>query len=191
MILGLEFPPISHVVEWPVGPARHQQGRRPDVVLDAHRDRRDVARRPQEGARAHRHPERRRVGRRLRRGGHRPPDDRPRRAQVSRPFLITLFTFILSCNIWGLVPARADAGERPHRPARVHGAAGVRDLPHRRRRLSGPDHVPEEHHVHAGRAEGRCTSCSRPSSWSPSSSASRSAWRCDSSPTCSPATCCS
>ena len=137
MILGLEFPPISHVVEWPVGPLGINKvvvlmwistliafgvmclgGRKkalvPTGIQNVAESAVDFV---EEGIVLQT------IG----------PD-----GLKFTPFLITLFTFILTCNIWGLVPGRADAGERPHRPARVHGAAGVRHLPHRRRHLSGP-----------------------------------------------------
>ena len=43
------------------------------------------------------------IGRRLRRGRHRPPDDRPGGPQV-HAVPLTLFIFILFCNICGIIP---------------------------------------------------------------------------------------
>ena len=77
------------------------------------------------------------------------------------PFLLTLFTFIFVCNIWEHHPRRADAGERPHRPAGLHGHPGVVHLPRRRHHEPGPDQVLQVGHLPAGRAQGDPTcSCS-------------------------------
>ena len=108
MILGLEFPPISHVVEWPTlfGSGAFAVNKviilmwvSAAIAFTVH-----VPRRPQAGPRAHRHAERRRDR----------PSTSSRTASCCRrsvpdglkftPFLLTLFTFILTCNIWGLIP---------------------------------------------------------------------------------------
>ena len=106
MILGLEFPPISHVVEWPVGPLGINKvvvlmwfsfllsfglmiigGRKkalvPTGVQNVAESAVDFV---EEGIVLQT------IG----------PDGL--RSRWITPFLITLFTFILSCNIWGLVP---------------------------------------------------------------------------------------
>jgi F-type H+-transporting ATPase subunit a len=103
MILGLEFPPISHVVEWPVGPLGINKvvvlmwlstiiaigvmwlgGRKkalvPTGIQNIAESAVDFV---EEGIVMQT------IG----------PD-----GLKFTPFLITLFTFILSCNIWGLVP---------------------------------------------------------------------------------------
>jgi F-type H+-transporting ATPase subunit a len=103
MILGLEFPPISHVVEWPTGPLGINKvvvlmwfstliaigvmwlgGRRkalvPTGIQNVAESAVDFV---EEGIVMQT------IG----------PD-----GLKFTPFLITLFTFILSCNIWGLVP---------------------------------------------------------------------------------------
>ena len=103
MILGLEFPPISHVVEWPVGPLGINKvvvlmwlstiiaigvmwlgGRKkalvPTGIQNVAESAVDFV---EEGIVMQT------IG----------PD-----GLKFTPFLITLFTFILSCNIWGLVP---------------------------------------------------------------------------------------
>jgi len=103
MLLGLEFPPISHVVEWPVGPLGINKvvvlmwfstviaigvmwlgGRKkalvPTGIQNVAESAVDFV---EEGIVLQT------IG----------PD-----GLKFTPFLITLFTFILSCNIWGLVP---------------------------------------------------------------------------------------
>jgi F-type H+-transporting ATPase subunit a len=103
MILGLEFPPISHVVEWPVGPLGINKvivlmwlstviaigvmwlgGRKkalvPNGIQNVAESAVDFV---EEGIVLQT------IG--------------PEGLKFT-PFLITLFTFILSCNIWGLVP---------------------------------------------------------------------------------------
>jgi F-type H+-transporting ATPase subunit a len=103
MILGLEFPPISHVVEWPTGPLGINKvivlmwfstviaigvmwlgGRKkalvPTGIQNVAESAVDFV---EEGIVMQT------IG----------PD-----GLKFTPFLITLFTFILSCNIWGLVP---------------------------------------------------------------------------------------
>jgi F-type H+-transporting ATPase subunit a len=103
MILGLEFPPISHVVEWPVGPLGINKvvvlmwlstiiaigvmwlgGRKkalvPTGIQNIAESAVDFV---EEGIVMQT------IG--------------PEGLKFT-PFLITLFTFILSCNIWGLVP---------------------------------------------------------------------------------------
>jgi len=103
MILGLEFPPISHVVEWPVGPLGINKvvvlmwlstiiaigvmwlgGRKKSLVPTGIQNIAESAVDfVEEGIVMQT------IG----------PD-----GLKFTPFLITLFTFILSCNIWGLVP---------------------------------------------------------------------------------------
>ena len=192
-ILGLEFPPISHVVEWPIIFGGDWLGVNKVVLLmwasvivvfaffmlAARRQR----------ARAHRRPERRRVDRRLRPERHHPADDGPGRAGL-HALLPDAVHLHLRLQHLGDHPGRADAGERPHRPAGVHGAARVRHLPRRRHQAAGalgylkssliPPGVPKAHPAAA-----------RPSSWSRSSSRQPLSLASDSSPTCSPATCCS
>jgi len=103
MLLGLEFPPISHVVEWPTGPLGINKvivlmwlstiiaisvmwlgGRKkalvPTGIQNIAESAVDFV---EEGIVMQT------IG----------PD-----GLKFTPFLITLFTFILSCNIWGLVP---------------------------------------------------------------------------------------
>jgi len=103
MILGLEFPPISHVVEWPVGPLGINKvvvlmwfstliaigvmwlgGRKKSLVTTGIQN---VAESAvdfvEEGIVMQT------IG--------------PEGLKFT-PFLLTLFTFILSCNVWGLVP---------------------------------------------------------------------------------------
>ena len=103
MILGLEFPPISHVVEWPVGPLGINKvvvlmwfstliaigvmwlgGRKKSLVPTGIQN---VAESAVDFVEE---------GIVLQTIG-------PEGLKFT-PFLITLFTFILSCNIWGLVP---------------------------------------------------------------------------------------
>ena len=103
MILGLEFPPISHVVEWPVGPFGINKvvvlmwfstliaigvmwlgGRKKALVPSGIQNVAESAVHfVEEGIVMQT------IG--------------PEGLKFT-PFLITLFTFILSCNIWGLVP---------------------------------------------------------------------------------------
>jgi F-type H+-transporting ATPase subunit a len=103
MILGLEFPPISHVVEWPVGPfginkvvvlmwisvllafgVMYLGGRKKALVPTGLQNVAESAVDFVED------------GIVLQTIG---PD-----GLKFTPFLITLFTFILTCNIWGLIP---------------------------------------------------------------------------------------
>ena len=106
MILGLEFPPISHVVEWPVGPLGINKvvvlmwfstliaigimwmgGRKkalvPTGIQNVAESAVDFV---EEGIILQT------IG----------PEGLKSRWMT--PFLITLFIFILSCNVWGLVP---------------------------------------------------------------------------------------
>jgi F-type H+-transporting ATPase subunit a len=106
MILGLEFPPISHVVEWPTGPLGINKvvvlmwfstliaigvmwlgGRKkalvPTGIQNVAESAVDFV---EEGIILQT------IG----------PDGLKSRWMT--PFLITLFIFILSCNVWGLVP---------------------------------------------------------------------------------------
>ena len=103
MILGLEFPPISHVVEWPVGPfginkvvvlmwvsvliafsVVYLGGRKKALVPTGLQN---VAESAVDFVEE---------GIVLQTIG---PD-----GLRFTPFLITLFTFILTCNVWGLIP---------------------------------------------------------------------------------------
>ena len=106
MILGLEFPPISHVVEWPTGPLGINKvvvlmwfstlvailvmglgGRKkalvPTGIQNVAESAVDFV---EEGIILQT------IG----------PEGL--KSRWITPFLITLFTFILSCNVWGLVP---------------------------------------------------------------------------------------
>ena len=69
------------------------------------------------------------------------------------PFLTDAVHLHLVLQHLGSHPLRADAGQRPHRDADVPRAVGVGDLQRRRHRQAGPLSLLQGHHVPAGRAQ--------------------------------------
>ena len=195
VIFGLEFPPISHVIEWPdifgSGPFAVNK-----VVLLMWLSVVDRLRRSSSSPAATASLVPTGVQNVAESavdfiaGGHHPADDGPRRPARGRRSCSRCSRFIFVCNIWEIIPGRPDAGERPHRPAAVHGPARLgASSTSSASSKQGPIGYFKNIVLPAGRAEGalhpgdaRSSSCRR-------SSSGRSRLASDSSPTCWPATC--
>ncbi len=150
-VLAIEFPPISHVIEWPSGPL----GINKVVVLmwvsvalvfgimyAGSRKKALVPKGVQNVAESavdfvHNGIVLETIG----------PD-----GMKFAPFLFTLVHVHLRPQHLGHRPRRADAGERTHCTADVHGPAGVGHLPRRRHREAGPLGLLQERDVPAWRA---------------------------------------
>ena len=147
----VEFPPISHVVEWPTLFGGGAFGVNKVVLLMWVSVRMVFLLFVAAGARArtHRRPERGRVDDRVHPGPDRAADDGPEGLRFT-PFLLTLFTFVLTCNIWGLIPGvQMPVNARIALPVFM-ALVGVRDLHTRRDRHQGADQVLQVGHVPPG-----------------------------------------
>ena len=80
------------------------------------------------------------------------------------PFLLTLFTFVFTCNLWGLIPGvQMPVNARIALPMFMALLVYVR-LHHRRHHPSGPDQATSRTSCSSRACPRRCASCSRPSS---------------------------
>ena len=186
MILGLEFPPISHVVEWPTlfgsGPfavnkvvilmwvsaviaftVMYLGGRKQALVPTGMQNLAESA-----------------VG--FIEDGIVMETMGPDGLKYT-PFLLTLFTFVLTCNIWGLIPGvQMPVNARIALPVFLAILVWAH-LPRHRHRLAGPDQVLQVGHHPARRAQGDPAARVPHRAARRSSSPGRSRWPSGSSPT--------